>query len=148
MLKNYLLIAWRNLLAHRLFSAINVLGLAIGLACCILISLFVRHELSYDKHYENADNIVRIVRHFTTSNLHLSTIAAPFGPLIAEDFPEVEAMTRINTMNLPLSVEDRAFNNLTIGMADPNVFDFFDLEFTAGQAANALAEPFTVVLSI
>ncbi|MEM9305033.1 MAG: ABC transporter permease [Pseudomonadota bacterium] len=147
MLKNYLLIAWRNLLAHRLFSAINILGLAIGLASCLLIALFVRHELSYDRHYENADNIARVVRNFTTSNLHLATVAAPFGPLIAQDFPEVREMTRVNTMTLPMAVEDRPFDNLVIGMADGNFFDFFDLEFTRGQATDALSEPFAVVLT-
>ena len=96
MLKNYLTIAWRNLMVHRLFSAINVLGLAIGLACSILIVLFVRYEMSYDQHYTNADRIVRVVRHFTTMNLHLATTAPPIGPLLETDFPEVEAMTRVS----------------------------------------------------
>ncbi len=147
MLENYLLIAWRNLRANKLFSAINVLGLAIGLACCILILLFVRNELSYDRHYENADRTVRVVRHFTTSNLHLATVAAPFGPLLQEDFPEVEDMTRLNVMNLPLSVEDRTFSNLVMGMADPNLFDFFQLEFVRGEPEGALEQPFTGVLT-
>jgi putative ABC transport system permease protein len=147
MLNNYLLIAWRNLTSHRLFSAINVLGLAIGLASCILILLFVQHELSYDRQFKDSDRIVRVVRQFQAANLHLATIAPPFGPLLLEDFPEVEAMVRINEMPLPISHGDRAFNGLSIGFADPTVFEFFDLEFIAGSPEAAIDEPFTVVLT-
>jgi putative ABC transport system permease protein len=147
MLKNYLTIAWRNLMVHRLFSAINILGLAIGLACSILIVLFVRYEMSYDQHYSNADRIVRVVRHFSNANLHLATVAPPIGPLLETDFPEIEAMTRVRVNSLPISQGDRAFNNLAIGMADPAVFEFFDLKFIAGQTKGAIDEPFTVVLT-
>jgi len=147
MFRNYLLTAWRNLVRHRLFSAINILGLAIGLACCILITLFVHHELSYDRHYDNAERIVRVARHFTNANIHLATVAPPFGPLIAEDFPEVEAMTRIRPMVLPMSFEDRAFNDLVLGLADPNALEFFGFELERGDAATAIERPFTVVLT-
>ena len=146
MLSNYLLIAWRNLLSQRLFSAINILGLAIGLASCILIALFVRYELSYDMQFTNADRIARVVRHFNTMNLSLAAVAPPFAGLIKEDFDQVEDVTRVNTMNLPLSVEDRPFSDLIIGVADPNIFGFFDLQFLRGDAA-ALGEPFSVVLT-
>ena len=146
MLSNYLLIAWRNLLGQRLFSAINILGLAIGLASCILIALFVRYELSYDQQFTNADRIARVVRHFNTMNLSLAAVAPPFAELIKQDFDQVEDVTRVNTMNLPLSVEDRPFADLVIGLADSNIFGFFELEFIRGDAS-ALAEPFSVVLT-
>ena len=62
MLKNYLKIAWRNIVGSPLFSAINVIGLAIGLSCCIVITMFVRYEVSYDRHWNNADQIYRVTR--------------------------------------------------------------------------------------
>ncbi|MDJ0654055.1 MAG: ABC transporter permease [Xanthomonadales bacterium] len=147
MLKNYLLIAWRNLLAHRLFSAINILGLAIGLACCILIVLFVQYELSYDRHYKDSDRIVRVVRHFQGMNLSLATAAAPFGPLLEEDFPEIEEMARLNVNSLPISVGDRAFDNMVAGLADPELLSLFEFEFVAGDPETALDQPFTLVLT-
>ena len=76
MFKNYLTIAWRNITSNPLFSLINVAGLAIGLACCILITLFVRFETSYDQQFSNADRIYRVVRDFYGNNLELAAVAA------------------------------------------------------------------------
>ena len=85
MLKNYLTIALRNLVSHKLFSAINILGLAIGLACVILISLFVQYETSYDTHWSRADDIYRVTRTFKRNaggeDLLLATNAPQAGPL-------------------------------------------------------------------
>ncbi len=82
MLKNYLTIAYRNILNNKLFSAINILGLAIGLACCTLIVLFVADELSYDKHYPDSQRTYRVAREFYGNNLQLATVAPPIGPLL------------------------------------------------------------------
>ena len=76
MLKNYLKIAWRNIVGSPLFSAINVIGLAIGLSCCIVITMFVRYEVSYDRHWNNADQIYRVTRDFFGNNLRLAAVAA------------------------------------------------------------------------
>ena len=69
MLSNYLKIAWRNITGNPLFSTINIVGLAIGLACCIIITAFVRFELSYDKHWVDADRIHRVTRDFYSNDL-------------------------------------------------------------------------------
>ncbi|MDH3440221.1 MAG: ABC transporter permease, partial [Gammaproteobacteria bacterium] len=95
MLSNYLKIAWRNIVGNPLFSAINIIGLAIGLACCIIITLFVRFETSYDKHWDDADRIYRVTRDFFGNNLELAAVAPPIAPLISQDFAEVEDATRI-----------------------------------------------------
>lgn len=148
MLRNYLTIAWRNLLGNPLFSAINIVGLAIGLACCIVITLFVRYELSYDKHWQNAERIYRVTRDFFGNDLELAAVAPPIAPLIKQDFAEVEDVTRLMPMGrTTLSRgEDRILEeNLVI--ADPNVFEFFDLEFVSGDPGSALARPTDIVMS-
>ena len=80
MLSNYLKIAWRNIIGSPMFSAINVIGLAIGLACCIIITVFVNHELSYDKHWQNSDRIYRVTRDFFSNNLRLAAVAPNVAP--------------------------------------------------------------------
>jgi putative ABC transport system permease protein len=147
-LKHFLTIAWRNLMAHRLYSAINVLGLTIGLASCILIALFVNHELSYDRHYKDADRIVRVALHMDSEDLHLATIAAANGPRLLEDIAEVEAVTRLSmTQPLGASRGDRSFDDLTAAAADPNFFDFFELKFIKGESKSGIDQIYTAVLS-
>ena len=94
MLSNYLKIAWRNIIGSPMFSAINVIGLAIGLACCIIITVFVNHEVSYDKQWQNSDRIYRVTRDFFSNNLRLAAVAPNVAPLLMEDFSEVEDATR------------------------------------------------------
>ncbi len=93
MFKNYLKIAYRNIKKHKGYSLINVAGLAIGMACCILILLFVFDELSYDKFHENHDRIYRVTRKWLNEdgvvNLHLGHVAPSIGPLLENDFPEI-----------------------------------------------------------
>ena len=99
MLKNFLLLTIRNLIANRLFTLINIVGLAIGLTCVILIALFVRHETSYDKHWENSDRTYKVMRTFlagtASPELRLATNAPQTGPLLEQDFPEFEHVARI-----------------------------------------------------
>lgn len=147
MLKNYLIIALRNLLSNKLFSGINIMGLAIGLASCILILLFVQHELNFDTQFKDGERIVRVTRHFTTSNLHLATVAPPIGPLLQQDFNEIEDMTRIQTANLPMSRGETRFNDSGFGFADPNVFEFFGFKLLRGDPDAVLTEPFSLVLT-
>ena len=99
MFKNYLIIAFRNIKKHTGYSLINVAGLAIGMACCILILLFVFDELSYDKFHENHDRIYRVTRKWFNAdgvvNLHLGHVAPPVAPLLKNDFPEIVHAVRI-----------------------------------------------------
>ena len=148
MLSNYLKIALRNITGNPLFSAINIIGLSIGLACCIIITIFVNYELSYDKHWTDADRIYRVTRDFFGNDLRLSWVAPPIGPLLVEDFPEIEDMTRIlQTVNISLARDDLSILEEKMVVADGNVFDFFNLEFTSGDPATALAVPTSIVLS-
>ncbi len=148
MLRNYLKIAWRNIVGNPLFSAINIIGLAIGLACCIMITLFVRYEISYDKHWDNADRTYRVTRDFFGNDLRLAAVAPPIAPLLRQDFPEIEDITRIlATGAVTLSRGDLRINDENMVIADPNVFEFFNLTFVRGDAGTALARPTDIVMT-
>src|SRR6185369_17845994 len=99
MIFNYIKIAWRNLAKYKFISFINLFGLTVGLSCCLLILTFILHELSYDKYQPNASRVYRVTRVFNNLqtgavSLNLSTISPPFGPLLLNDFKEIEEMTR------------------------------------------------------
>jgi putative ABC transport system permease protein len=148
MLSNYLKIAWRNIVGNPMFSAINIIGLSIGLACCIMITLFVRYELSYDKHWENADRTYRVTRDFFGNNLELAAVAPPIAPLMKQDFAEVEDITRIMAPGgITLSRGDIRMREDYLVIADPNVFEFFNLEFVSGDPQSALARPTDIVMT-
>ena len=148
MLSNYLKIAWRNIVGNPLFSAINIIGLSIGLACCIMITMFVRYEVSYDKHWDNADRIYRVTRDFLGNNLQLAAVAPPIAPLMKQDFAEVEDITRIlSPGGITLSRDDIRIREEQLVIADPNVFEFFNLEFVSGDPETALARPTDIVMS-
>lgn len=148
MLSNYLKIAWRNIIGSPLFSGINVIGLAIGLACCIIITVFVNHELSYDKHWQNSDRIYRVTRDFFSNNLRLAAVAPNVAPLLLEDFPEVEDATRLLTSGqITVSRGDMRVREERMAIVDSNVFEFFDLQFIDGDPETALARPTDLVLT-
>jgi len=148
MLRSYLKIAWRNLVGNPLFSAINIVGLAIGLACCIIITLFVRYEMSYDKHWDDADRIYRVTRDFFGNDLKLAAVAPPIAPLMKQDFAEVEDITRIlSTGDVTLTRGEMRVRERQMVLADPNVFEFFNLEFVSGDPDSALSGPLDIVLT-
>lgn len=151
MLKNYIKIAFRNLLRYKIFSFINLLGLTIGLACCLLIALFILDELSYDKYHVNADRIYRVTRSFLEKDgsvqLHLGHVAPPFGPLIENDFKEVEEVVRLLQTTRNLRYEDKVFNEQNVFLAEENLFKIFSIDVLKGNPDKALVDPFTVMLS-
>jgi len=148
MFSNYAKIAWRNLVGNPLFSTINILGLAIGLACCITITLFVRYELSYDKHWTNSDRTSRVTRDFLGNNLRLAAVAPPIAPLLKTDFPEIEDATRILVPGgISITVEDEQYQEEALVIADTNVFEFFDLRFIDGNPQTALRQPTDLVVT-
>lgn len=148
MLRNYLKIAWRNIVGNPLFSTINIVGLSIGLACCIIITLFVRYETSFDKHWVDAERIYRVTRDFFGNDLELAAVAPPIAPLMKQDFAEVEAVTRIlQTGDVTLTRGDTRVRERQLVIADPNVFDFFNLEFVTGDPDSALNGPLDIVLT-
>lgn len=148
MLNNYLKIAWRNIVGNPLFSAINIIGLSIGLACCIIITLFVGYETSFDKQWPHAERVYRVTRDFYSNNLQLAAVAPPIAPLLREDFPEIEDITRLlATGQATIARGDQTFSEDNVAIADANVFEFFDLDFVSGDPTTALARPTDMVLT-
>lgn len=145
---SYLKVALRNLLASKLYSAINLLGLAIGLAGTMVIGLFVLDELSYDKHYNDAERIYRVSRDFANQNMYLAPNAPVVGPLLKQDYAdEIEQSARIFGGQALMTREDKSFYENNIRFADNEFFEIFNMEWIAGDQATALTRPFTVVLT-
>lgn len=143
MLLHYIRVAARNLLKHKANTAINVLGLAVGMMCCLFIVLFVRDELSYDRYHANADRIYRIVESGnaqTVSNL---------APTMRDNLPEVENFVRLRgTAGIwMMNYEDKTFYERQVGWSDGSLFDIFSFRMIQGDPATALMAPFSVVIT-
>src|SRR5690606_28556784 len=143
--------ALRRLFVSPLYSGLNILGLAVGMACCLLILLFVRHELSYEAGFANAERIFRISREYypmdgARSRVPAST-NAPVAPALQEDFTEIAAVARILGGNLGLARGDQSFVEPGLRLADAELFTIFDFEWLAGGPATALVTPDSLVLT-
>jgi putative ABC transport system permease protein len=151
MLKNYLKIALRCIASSGVHSAINVLGLGIGLACCILILLFVRFESSFDQQFANSERIYRVSReYFPIDGARArvpASVNAPVAGALVEDFAEIETSARIFGGGLALSRDNVTFVEPGLRLADSAVFDIFGFEWLAGDPAQALATPSGLVLT-
>jgi putative ABC transport system permease protein len=151
MLKNYLKVAWRNIVKNRTFSIINVAGLAIGLACFILIAMYVMDEISYDKYNVKADRIYRVnsdIR-FGGTDLKLAVCSDPMGATLKKDYPQVEQYTRIYASSGSKLIKkgDVFINEERVAHADSTFFDVFTLPAISGNTNTALNEPNTVVIT-
>jgi putative ABC transport system permease protein len=152
MFKNNLIIAWRNIKRSKVYSALNVLGLAVGMAVFILIMLFVRYELSYDRYHANARNIYRVINespgvYYLGSNLWATT-PAPLAPAMVRDIPEVIGATRIKVSNDALiSIGDKHFSEKQFFWADSQTFEIFSFPFVRVDRSTVLKDPFSVLLS-
>ena len=143
MLTNYFKVALRNLRKRKGYAFINVAGLAVGMACCLLIALYVRDERSYDRYHDHADRIVRLVE-------DRARVGAPFGPALLGEFPEVEQVARLHPMfwTTPLlRAGEQGFYEDRIFFADSSLFDVFSFRLLRGDPKTALAAPFSMVLT-
>lgn len=143
MIKNYLKVAVRTLLKQKTFAGINIAGLAIGLAACLLISMYVFHERSYDNFYEDVDRIYRVAN--GTGGRWTPALLAE---TMAKDYPQVEAATKVSGLwEALIEIDDRSFVQEGTAYADKEIFNVFKMEFLAGDPENALIDPKTVVLT-
>lgn len=152
MIRNYFTMAWRNLMKHKFISFINLFGLSMGLACCILITIYILHETSYDSYNSKANRIYRVTRSFNNPDgavtLRLGTVAPPFGPLLQNYFHDIQKVTRLlPSGKTPVKYEDKVFNEQQVFFADENFMDVFDVDVTKGNPKKSLQDPFTVMLS-
>jgi putative ABC transport system permease protein len=149
MFQNYLITALRNTLRNKLHAAINILGLAIGLAACILIILVVRHETSYDNFISNSERIYRME---ATGNIpgrdsfDSASYVGPTKELLPPDYPEIEEVLRVTQRTGNVVKEIDTFEQV-IDYVDPNFFEVFQLPLLEGSYTNALASPSSIVLN-
>ncbi len=151
MLRNYFNVALRNLLKHKFYSLLNVLGLSIGLACFMLISLFIKDELSYDTFNKDHNLIYRVdfAAVLNGNNVVSAQTGAPTAPAILNDYPEVEESIKIrNSGNWFVKKKDgvEIFKEENVLMADSNFFSFFTLPLIYGDPSTALNRPNTLAL--
>ncbi len=152
MIKNYLKIAWRNLMKNKTFSFINILGLTIGLASFLLIALYVFDELSFDRFHKNANNIYRVIEEKTTPE-GKETKSAGAGFQVSQravkDFPEIKDAARFTTfgrLNVGNTENTNVFyENFTI--ANPGFLTTFDFKLLAGDRNAALTDPHSVIVT-
>jgi len=150
MLRNYLKIAWRNLIRNKTFSAINIVGLAIGMATCLLIGLFVLDELSYDRYHEKADRIVRVVFRGTMNGekMREASVMPPVAQTLRADYPEVLEATRLRRGGIArVTYQNKTFQEEKLAYADSNFFQVFTLPLLTGNSKTALLQPNTVVIT-
>jgi putative ABC transport system permease protein len=150
MIKNYLRVALRNIRNYKAFSPINIIGLAVGIACCIAIMLYVRDELSYDRYNNFADRIYRptLLGRVNGHDIISATSPAAMGPTVYHDIPDVVAYTRLHIAGFPvIRYKDKTFSEREFFWADSTIFDVFTLPLVAGNPKAALTQPNAVVIT-
>jgi putative ABC transport system permease protein len=156
MIRNYLKVALRAITRNKLSSFINIFGLALAMACSLLIFIFVKDELSYDKYNTNADRIYRVTRDFMSPdgsvNLHLGHVAPPFGPLLKNDFSEFDYVARTLQTRFTVSYQENgqekksSYEDNTF-YAEPEILKIFTIPMVEGNPDKALVDPFTLMVS-
>jgi putative ABC transport system permease protein len=150
MLKSYFRIAWRNLQKNKVYSAVNIVGLAVGLSVFWMMALYIADELSYDRSSVNADRIYRVVHHgqWTSGSFNLAPTAAPFAPTLKKEYPEIEEAARIDPEGgATLVYGDKKIKAEDIAFADNSLLRIFRYPFLYGSPATALARPNSIVLT-
>ena len=149
MFRNYLAVALRNLVRHKLYSFINIAGLALGLACVIFITLFIRDELSFDKWLPGSDNLYRVDVGAQLPGRpmdHIALAPFPLPALMKDQLPDVTAMTRLWPTRMTVQAGERQFLD-DVTEADPNLFTVLGLPLAAGDPGQVLQRPESIVLS-
>jgi putative ABC transport system permease protein len=152
MIYNFLKVAWRNMSRQKFYALVNIAGLAVGIACCLLILLYVRDELSYDTFPERADRIYRVASEINFGGTHAfyAVAPAPMGPALAREFPEVADAFRFRGWGELLVRQEGDIANIKetkVAYADSNFFAFFTVPVLAGDPEAALRAPNSVAIS-
>jgi putative ABC transport system permease protein len=150
MIKNYFKIALRNFKRNKVYSLINVAGFAVGMACCLLILVYIRHELSYDRYHKDGERIYRIVQDIRTQTAN--RVFAPISPMVAPtlkaEYPQIENAARaLTTSSRLVRREEKLFYEDRFMYADQELFDVLTIPFIRGNPREALLRPNTLVIS-
>ncbi|HET6993898.1 MAG TPA: ABC transporter permease, partial [Chitinophagaceae bacterium] len=143
MFRNYLKTAFRNLDKNKLYSGINIIGLTTALAACLLIGVFIIHELSYDKFNKNTDRIVRVTMEYKSAETVNTTASTgtKVGPQFKRTFPGVEEFARTFLSHNTIKIDNKIFEEPRILYADPAFFKIFSFHLLQGDVSTALDAP-------
>ncbi len=149
MLLNYIKVAMRNLFRNRLYSAINIFGLAIGMAACLMIFLWVQDELSYDKFHQNAENIYRVERKVDFRDIHgqAPITSGAYGTALVQDYPEIEKFVRLDKDEISIKDQRNIFRRQELIFADNSLLEIFDFRLESGDPQAALTQPKSIILT-
>ena len=149
MLANYLKIARRHLWTNKLYTGLNAGGLAVGLTACLLMVLYVKHEFTYDSFHAKADRIVRVTTNLTTPEAPIAVASSPIllASALKRDYPEVETAARFEPVSATIRYGTDLQNEPNVYYAEQTVFSVLTYPFVQGNAAQALTEPNTAVVT-
>jgi putative ABC transport system permease protein len=150
MLKNYFKVAWRNIIRHKGYSFINIFGLAAGIACCILIMVWVQNELSFDRFHGKSDRIYRLYNELTLNGQTRTApvTSAPMAPALRQSFPEVESAVRLSSYgDTVVKYGEREFREDQVYLADDSIFDVFSFPMLQGDPKTALSAAYSTVIT-
>ena len=140
----------RSALRNKSFTALRLISLSVGLAACVLVALYIRHELSYDNFHINGDETYRIVEQMKRSdgfNRIRANTGVPLGPMIGDNIPSVKKTVRYGVMSGVIAHDGRVFREDKLAFVDPDFLELFSFPLIRGDSVTALAEPFQVVMS-
>lgn len=150
MLSNYLVVAWRNLVKNKMYSAINIAGLAIGFACCVTLGMYIYDEWSYDRLHTNKHNIYRVVSKInqTGGAFNVAVTPGPLAPALKEDFPEIIQTCRVGKQRSALiTVQEKIVEPTQALSVDHSFFELFDFKLIRGDRSTALIEPDDAIIT-
>lgn len=148
MIRNYFKIAWRNLYKQKAFSLIHILGLTMGITICLMIFLYIMNEFSVDKFHKQGKNIYRVMRGFDPAKPRVPYLSGPYAPALLNDYPQdIKMAVRVSPQNNLVSFGDKAFNEKKVYAVDAGFFKLFTFPLLKGDAATALNNPNSVVLT-
>jgi putative ABC transport system permease protein len=153
MIRNYITIALRSMMRNKAYTIINVVGLSVGVACCLMLALYIQDEMGYDRHHKDLYDLYRMTTHFQKSDgvTDMATTSAPIAWGIKDEVPEIETVTRL--VNPPgvsqnlIRYEDKQFYESDGYIADSTLFDIFNYEFRAGDPKKALVDANSAVIT-
>src|ERR1700742_1575612 len=148
MFRNYLKLAWRNLVKNKEFSFINIFGLTTGITVCLMIFLFIVNEFSFDNFHKNGNEIYRVMRYFDAGQSAAPWLSGPYAPALLNDFPgEIRKTVRVMPDHDLITYKNRPFNEKNVYLADSNFFTFFSFPLLRGNPATALNDGNSIVLT-
>ena len=152
MIRNYIKIAFRNIWRNKVYSTINILGLAVGIASCLLILLYIQFEYGFDRFHRDSDRIYRVFQQFGEDNSkRMTSSGGQMGPAMVKDFPEIESYVRMHRktsmVQTELDGEMRIFEEKQFAFVDSQFFQFFNFDLLVGNPSKVLTQPFQLVIS-